>query len=160
MILKFVKCLRITWLTSVQMKIRALDSRLKCKFEIRALNWQLNWVLWSSCFYIVLTDIPTQVINNRNTRVTLSCLLKNGRTLKILRCEHWKICKVRLAIFQHYAWKGKPFLYLVKICRNHVPGFSIVDFLCWYVTRRMETSMSVYKYIPVTKTWNNATEFK
>ena len=28
-------------------------------------------------------------------------------TLKILRCEHCKIFKVCLAIFQHYAWKVK-----------------------------------------------------
>ena len=28
------------------------------------------------------------------------------RTLKILRCEHRKIFKVCLAIFQHYAIKG------------------------------------------------------
>ena len=33
-------------------------------------------------------------------------MLKNGQTyFKLLRCEHQKISKVRLAIFQHYSWK-------------------------------------------------------
>ena len=40
-------------------------------------------------------------------------MLKNGQTyFKILRCEHCKILKVCLAIFQHYEIKGKIHEYL------------------------------------------------
>ena len=35
-------------------------------------------------------------------------MLKIGKhTLKTLQCEHRKIFKVCLAIFQYFAWKGK-----------------------------------------------------
>ena len=33
-------------------------------------------------------------------------MVKNGHILKIFRCLHPKIFKVRLAIFQHYERKG------------------------------------------------------